>query len=195
MVIETWLIVIGVAAMTMIIFDGKRKKKKNQVASADTPMPLNAVNDDELASNAAFAPDDTHNRLDPDASSAFKSQRDGSYLGVATQIQGKIIANEGVSIKGRVVGAVIARNQFIQLASSSVVNASLESAHIFIDGHLEGDINASQRLTLMSGAKVQGTISTNSFACHAGASVNGSVLPSQGRTAVFPKQKPAEQRA
>ncbi|MCL7929815.1 bactofilin family protein [Halomonas llamarensis] len=179
MAIESWLIVIGVTVMTMIIFDGKRKKKRNQMASADTPMSLNAENDDELASNAAFSPDDTFNRLAHDVCSAFGSHRDGSHLGVATQIRGKIIANEGVSIKGRVVGAVIARNQFIQLSSSSVVNASLESAHIFIDGHLEGDINASQRVTLMSGAKVRGAISTNSFTCHEGANVNGSVLPSQ----------------
>lgn len=191
MAIETWLIVIGVTVMTMIIFDGKRKKKKNQVASADTPIPLNAVNDDELVSNADFPPDDALNRLAPDVSSTFKNQRDGSHFGVATQIQGKILANEGVSIKGRVVGEVIAKHQFIQLASSSVVNASLESAHIFIDGQLEGDINASQRVTLMSDAKVRGTISTNSFTCHEGANVNGSVLPSQGRTAVFPKKKPA----
>lgn len=190
MAIETWLIVIGVAVMTMIIFDGKRKKKKNQMARADTSMPLDAVND-ELASDMTSPPDDAYNRLAPDASSVLGSQQDGSHLGVATQIQGKIIANEGVSIKGRVVGAVIARNQFIQLASSSVVNASLESAHVFIDGYLEGDINASQRVTLMSDARVRGTISTNSFACHEGASVNGSILPSQGKTIVFPKKKPA----
>lgn len=190
MVIETWLMVSGVAVMTMIILHGKRKKKHHQRGSTQTPEPVVAANADESASNVAFIPDNAHPFVS-ETGLAIENQRSGSHLGVATQIHGDITANESVSIKGRVVGAIKANNQFVQLASSSVVNASLEGAHIVIDGHLEGDINASQRLTLMSGAKVRGTISTNGFACHAGASVNGSVLPGQGDSVVFPSQKPA----
>lgn len=190
MVIETWLIVSGVAVMTMIILDGKRKKKQHQRVSTQTPASVDAVNADGSASNVAFIPDTAH-QVVSETGLAIENQRSGSHLGVATQIHGDITTNESISIKGRVVGAIKANNQFVQLASSSVVNASLEAAHIVIDGHLEGDINASQRLTLMSGAKVRGTISTNGFACHAGASVNGSVLPGQGESVVFPSQKPA----
>lgn len=190
MVIETWLIVSGVAVMTLIILDGKRKKKQHPRAGAKTPEPVDAGNADESASNVAFIPDSAH-QVVSETGLAIENQRRGSHLGVATQIHGDITANESVSIKGRVVGTIKAHNQFVQLASSSIVNASLEGAHIVIDGHLEGDIHASQRLTLMSGAKVRGTISTNGFACHAGASVNGSVLPGQGESVVFPSKKPA----
>ena len=190
MVIETWLIVSGVAVMTLIILDGKRKKKQHPRAGAKTPEPVVAVNADDSASNAAFSPDNAQPFV-PEVGLAINTPRSGSHLGVATQVHGDITANESLSVKGRVVGAIKANNQFVQLASSSVVTASLEGAQIVIDGHIEGDINASQRLTLMSGARVRGTISTNSFACHAGASVNGSVLPGQGESVAFPSQKPA----
>lgn len=190
MVIETWLIVSGVAVMTLIIWDGKRKKKQHPQAVAQTPEPVDAGDADDSASNAAFSPDNAQPFV-PETGLALGNPRSGSHVGVATQIYGDITANESLSIKGQVVGAIRANNQFVQLASSSVVTASLEGAQIVIDGHVEGDINASQGLTLMSGARVRGTISTSGFACHAGASVNGSVLPGQGERVAFPSQKPA----
>lgn len=188
MVMETWLMASGVVVMTMIILDGKRKKKRHRAPGEDSPQRAGAVHDHE--SVPASTPDQA--RHAPVADAAFENRQNGSHLGAATQIHGDITADERVSIKGRVVGTVTARHQTIQLASSSVVNASLEGADIVVAGHLEGDINASEGLTLMSGAKVRGTISTSSFACHAGASVNGSVLPGQGGSVVFPEQKPAE---
>lgn len=182
--IETWLILLGVLVMTMIIVDGKRKKLKQQATSNHNASSVTARTDDaSLTDNVltlaalsnAFTPSDESPLRDSGVS--FEARKEGSYLGVATQIAGNIIANESVSIKGRVVGAVIAKRQLIQLSASSVVSADLEGGHVCIDGHLDGDVHASDRLTLMPSAYVRGAMSTNRFECHSGASVTGTVAP------------------
>ncbi|KPQ23685.1 bactofilin family protein [Halomonas sp. HL-93] len=182
--IETWLILLGVAVMTMIILDGKRKKLKKRTGTRHNTSGLNTLTDAVALSGAgdilplAESLNVSESRGEPsqyDGAKSFEDRREGSHLGVATQIAGKVIAHESVSIKGRVVGAVIAKNQLIQLSPSSIVCADLEGGHICIGGHLDGDIHASDRLTLMPSATVRGTMSTNRFECHSGASVNGTV--------------------
>ncbi|OAZ89984.1 bactofilin family protein [Halomonas sp. G11] len=185
--IETWLILLGVAVMTLIIVDGRRKKLKKRAAKMDDASRVSARTDDAAAVDSALtlpalsdalAPSDEPPRRDGCVSLEAPG-REGSYLGVATQIAGNIIANESVSIKGRVVGSVIARHQLIQLGASSVVSADLEGGHVCIDGHLDGDVHASERLTLMPSAKVRGAMSTNRFECHSGANLTGTVADCQ----------------
>ncbi|SES10968.1 protein CcmA, bactofilin family [Vreelandella subterranea] len=185
--IETWLILLSVAVMTLIIVDGRRKKLKKRAAKIDDASRVSARTDDAAAvDNArtlpalsdAFTPSEEPPRCDGDVSHEASS-REGSYLGVATQVAGNIIANESVSIKGCVVGSVIARHQLIQLGASSLVSADLEGGHVCIDGHLDGDVHASERLTLMSSAKVHGAMSTNRFECHSGANLTGTVADCQ----------------
>lgn len=185
--IETWLILLGVAVMTLIIVDGRRKKLKKRAAKMDDASRVSARTDDAAAVDGALSlpalsdaltPSDEPPRRDGCVSLEAPG-REGSYLGVATQIAGNIIAHESVSIKGRVVGAVIARHQLIQLGASSVVSADLEGGHVCIDGHLDGDVHASERLTLMPSAKVRGAMSTNRFECHSGANLTGTVADCQ----------------
>ncbi|MCA1771696.1 MAG: polymer-forming cytoskeletal protein [Halomonas sp.] len=164
--IETWLILFGVAVMSIIVVDGRRNKQKKRAATVDDVMTLPDL------SNAITRPGELSLR---DESESLEVSREGSHLGVATQISGNIIANESVSIKGRVVGAVIAKHQLIQLSASSEVSADLEGGHVCIDGHLDGDVHASDRLTLMPSANVRGAMSTNRFECHSGATITGTV--------------------
>ncbi|QNI03518.1 polymer-forming cytoskeletal protein [Halomonas sp. SH5A2] len=173
--------------MTLIIVDGRRKKLKKRAASNPSALNVNARTDDAAtvdnvltlpALSDAFTPPDA-SPLRDGCVSLEPPRREGSYLGVATQIAGKIIANESVSIKGRFVGAVIAKHQLIQLSASSVVSADLEGGHVCIDGHLDGDVHASDRLTLMPSANVRGAMLTNRFECHSGANVTGTVAACQ----------------
>jgi cytoskeletal protein CcmA (bactofilin family) len=184
---ETWLILLGVTVMTLIILDGRRRKLKKRAASSHNASSVSARTDDAaMVDNVQSLPALSGVLTAPDESplrdgcvSLEPPRREGSYLGAATQIAGNIIANEGVSIKGRVVGAVIARHQLIQLSASSVVSADLEGGHVCIDGYLDGDVHASDRLTLMPSANVRGAMSTNRFECHSGAKVTGTVAACQ----------------
>lgn len=183
---ETWLILLGVAVMTLIIVDGRRRRLKKRAANMDDASRASARTDAAAVDSAltlpalsdALTPSDEPPLRDGCVSPEVPG-REGSYLGVATQVAGNIIANEGVSIKGRVVGAVIARHQLIQLGASSVVSADLEGGHVCIDGHLDGDVHASERLTLMPSAKVRGAMSTKRFECHSGANLTGTVADCQ----------------
>ena len=188
--IETWLILLGVAVMTLIIADGRRKKLKKRAAKMDDGSRVSARTEDAAAVDAvdsaltlpalSGAPTSSDEPPRRDGCVSLEAPgREGSYLGVATQIAGDIIANESVSIKGRVVGSVIARHQLIQLGASSVVSADLEGGHVCIDGHLDGDVHASERLTLMPSARVRGAMSTNRFECHSGANLTGTVADCQ----------------
>ncbi|WP_394424291.1 polymer-forming cytoskeletal protein [Vreelandella stevensii] len=86
MLTETWLIVVGVAVMTIIVMDGRRRKRRLGVAMITHPEPeaLMVEVAVECANDAVV----------------------GSHVGAATRIHGIVTAQESISISGSVQGEV-----------------------------------------------------------------------------------------
>ncbi|GGW43962.1 polymer-forming cytoskeletal protein [Vreelandella hamiltonii] len=124
MQMETWLIIVGVVVMTIIVMDGRRKKRRLGVAVITHPEPeaLMVEVAVECANEAVV----------------------GSHVGAATRIHGIVTAQENISISGSI----------------------------------QGEVHTTHGITLTSLASVQGLLSAGELACHAGATVNGSIVPS-----------------
>jgi cytoskeletal protein CcmA (bactofilin family) len=176
--IQAWFIVIGVAVMTLIVWDGRRRKDKQralatcdaphqaQVVSASTASPVAVKEEPRRATHlAAVAVPGVERRETLPTERAHQ----GSRIGLATNISGKVIADEPVHIKGRIEGSVIAPNHAVSVTATGYVATYIEGSYVDIDGHVSGGLRANAKVTLLSGAHVEGTVDTPRMECMAGA--------------------------
>ncbi|KAA0011802.1 polymer-forming cytoskeletal protein [Billgrantia pellis] len=174
--IQTWLIFLGVVAMTLIIWDGGRRKRKSRAAGSATPgsgasaciarqglLPVAAMNEPVNGTESAGA------------KSVARSGAEGSRIGVATRVSGKLIADEPVMIKGVIEGSVVAKDHHVRVTMSGRVASYLEGREISVDGQVAGRLKAGDKVTLRSRARVRGVIEAKRLECLAGASLQGEV--------------------
>lgn len=168
--IQAWFIILGVGAMMMIVWDGKRCKVKPHVSSVpeglyQTPVATAFIIPDvslkEMSPPKAVAA----NEMEP----AVANVSEGSRIGAATHISGRVIADEPVVIRGHLEGSVIAPNHPVSVAASGHVASYIEGSYVDIDGQLVGTLKANTRATLLSRARVQGVVEAPRLECMAGA--------------------------
>lgn len=177
--IQTWLIFLGVVAMTLIIWDGGRRKMKSRADGSATPESAASV---ACVSREGLSPVASMSEPITGVESAgakpvacFQSGAEGSRIGVATRVSGKLIANEPVVIKGSIEGSVIAKDHHVMVTMSGQVASYLEGREISVDGQVTGILMAGDRITLRSRARVRGVIEAKRLECLAGASIQGEV--------------------
>lgn len=174
------LILAGALCMALIVADGLRRRKSHRnVLAEETTAP--AVTHNVLATH-----DEPQQTLDAEAElltdpavhreERGKSLAAGCHIGPATTVRGNLIARESVIIKGCICGTVVAENQRVHLASGAHVIAFIKGGQVTIDGKVEGNIHATQRLALLQKADVSGDVSTTRFDCLNGAKLHGRVM-------------------
>ena len=182
--IQVWFIVLGVAVMTLIVWDGKRRKLKQRSLSATGLTQNNAV----VAAPTASQPVKTMSPPQAEASStpppSVESIPGGSRIGSATYILGKVIADEPVLIKGRLEGTLIAPNHPVSVTASGHVTSYIEGSCVDIDGQMVGTLKANTKATLLAGARLQGVVEAPNFECMAGAWLQVDVAHSANRQRV-----------
>ncbi|OJA05184.1 polymer-forming cytoskeletal protein [Halomonas sp. QHL1] len=169
--IQVWFIVLGVGAMTLIVWDGKRRKLKQRALSAV------GISHNAHAAGSAPIPDlPIEAMLPPEADAPTATPpvnieciSGGSRIGSATHISGKVIADEPVIIKGRLEGTLIAPNHPISVTATGHVASYIEGSCVDIDGHMVGTLKANTKATLLSRARLQGVVEAPRLECMAGA--------------------------
>lgn len=176
--IQAWFIVIGVGVMTLIVWDGRRRKDKQralatsdathqaQVVSAPIDSPVAIKEKPRATTHLAAVAVPVVERTSKRPS---ERAHEGSRIGLATKISGKVIADEPVHIKGRIEGSVIAPNHTVSVTITGHVATYIEGSYVDIDGHVSGGLRANIKVTLLPGAHVQGTVDTPRLECMAGA--------------------------
>lgn len=172
--IQAWLIFLGIGAMTLIVWDGKRSKIKKAVSFTPPAQRITSLTTclpSELASESV-----SHRAIEPikstqpySVSAHLEKNNQGSRIGAATHIKGTITADEPILIKGQIEGLVIAPNHSVIVSATGYVTDYLEGGVVSIDGKMAGMLKANIKATLLSGAKVQGSVDAPSFECMAGA--------------------------
>jgi cytoskeletal protein CcmA (bactofilin family) len=177
--IQTTFIFLGVAVMTLIVWDGRRRKSKRPAAG----LPESAASA-ACASQPDFFPVAATSETFTGAASAeaqpvarLQHGAEGSRIGVATRVSGKLIANEPVIIKGSIEGAVIAQDHRVMVTMSGSVSSYLEGREVSVDGWVAGVLKAGDKITLRSRADVRGTLEARRLECMAGARIQGEAVP------------------
>jgi cytoskeletal protein CcmA (bactofilin family) len=96
-------------------------------------------------------------------------------IGKSIIIKGDLSGDEDLIIEGKVEGRVQLPNNEITVGSDGRITADIEAKSIIVIGQTAGNLNASERVEVQSGATVQGDIAAPKLQIQEGAVVNGSI--------------------
>jgi cytoskeletal protein CcmA (bactofilin family) len=100
---------------------------------------------------------------------------DLAQIGKSVVIKGELSGSEDLYIDGRVEGTISLKGNSLTVGPNGQVKASIESKAIVVQGKLEGNVQASDRVELRKSAVVTGDISTQRISIEEGAYLKGKV--------------------
>ncbi len=95
-------------------------------------------------------------------------------LGPNDSLEGKLTYEGWLRVEGRLDGEVHVTGD-IQIAPSAKVRASLEASDVAVEGNLQGNVIAHQKLTLSGSGQLTGDVHVAKLQVSDGASLNGYV--------------------
>jgi cytoskeletal protein CcmA (bactofilin family) len=100
---------------------------------------------------------------------------DLAQIGKSVVIKGELSGSEDLYIDGKVEGSISLKGNSLTVGPNGQVKASIESKAIVVQGKLEGNLQASDRVELRKSAVVTGDISTQRISIEEGAFLKGKV--------------------
>jgi cytoskeletal protein CcmA (bactofilin family) len=117
------------------------------------------------------------------SSQAKPSSRDGqavdTLVGPQVTLRGDLEFSGGLYVEGRIVGRVTAiagTQAVLMLAENGSIEGEVHAPVVMIDGRLDGDVHASERVELASKARVTGNVHYRVVEMHAGAQLTGRLV-------------------
>ncbi len=95
-----------------------------------------------------------------------------TVLGPDCHIKGEMTFDSSVCLLGRFEGRIVSKG-VLEVGESAVCKATIDAARVIVDGTVEGDILARERLELHTGASVLGDITAAKLVVAEGASFSG----------------------
>jgi len=111
-----------------------------------------------------------------------------TIIGEGTVIQGDIIYAGGLHIDGKVVGNVSAEKgsaATLTLSKLGSIHGGVNVPTVVIDGEVQGDVAASERVQLIANSRITGNVQYNLIEMEVGAEVNGQLVRQQGEQATL----------
>jgi len=98
-----------------------------------------------------------------------------AVIGQSIQINGDVRGNEDLRIEGDVSGTIELRNSHLTIGKQGKVKADVYAKSIAVDGVIEGDLYATEKVVIHVNAKVKGNIIAPVVGLDEGASFKGSI--------------------
>lgn len=127
----------------------------------------------------------------------FKSkpmQADGqvdTLIGAQVVIHGDLHFSGGLYVEGRIVGKVIAQDgqrATITLAEQGSIEGEVRAPVVILNGRLDGDVYASERVELAAKARVQGNVHYQVVEMLAGSVLTGRLIHAGAHEGHFPAE-------
>lgn len=102
-----------------------------------------------------------------------------TLVGRQSEITGDVRFAGGLHVDGKVKGKVMAdsdKNAVLSISESGVIEGDIRVPHVVLNGMVEGDVYASQRITLSAKARVTGNVYYKLIEMASGAMVNGQLV-------------------
>ncbi len=100
---------------------------------------------------------------------------DLAQIGKSVVIKGELSGSEDLYVDGQVEGSISLKNNSLTVGPNCSGKASVEAKGIVVQGKLEGNVQASDRVELRKSAVVTGDISTQRISIEEGAYLKGKV--------------------
>ncbi|MGV6853065.1 MAG: bactofilin family protein [bacterium] len=110
------------------------------------------------------------------------SKQVDTLIGAGTTIAGDLEFTGGLHIDGSVKGTVKATesNASLTLSQQGRLEGEVHAPHIVLDGVVEGDLYAAEKLELAGNARIHGNVYYNLIEIAVGAEVNGQLIRQTG---------------
>ncbi len=100
---------------------------------------------------------------------------DLAQIGKSVVIKGELSGSEDLYVDGQVEGSIALKGNSLTVGPNGQVKASVEAKGLVVQGKLDGNVNASDRVELRKTAVVNGDISTQRISIEEGAYLRGKV--------------------
>src|SRR5579862_7940116 len=100
---------------------------------------------------------------------------DLAQIGKSVVIKGELSGSEDLYVDGQVEGSIALKGNSLTVGPNGQVKATVEAKGIVVQGKLEGNVQASDRVELRKTAVVTGDISTQRISIEEGAYLKGKV--------------------
>jgi cytoskeletal protein CcmA (bactofilin family) len=98
-----------------------------------------------------------------------------AQIGKSVVIKGELSGSEDLYVDGQVEGSIALKNNSLTVGPNGQIRASVEAKGIVVQGKLEGNVQASDRVELRKSAVVSGDIITQRISIEEGAYLKGKV--------------------
>src|SRR3979411_245147 len=98
-----------------------------------------------------------------------------AQLGKSVMIKGELSGSEDLYVDGHVEGSIKLKGNNLTVGPNGQVKANVEAKGVIVQGKLEGNINASDRVELRKAAIVTGDVTTQRISIEEGAYLKGKV--------------------
>ena len=115
-----------------------------------------------------------------------QSTRVDTLIGPSARIQGDVEFSGGLHIDGQVAGSVRVApggTASVSVREHGLIEGSIEAPHVVLNGTVNGDIVASERVVLGAKARVRGNVSYGEIEMALGAEITGRLIPGNAAAA------------
>jgi cytoskeletal protein CcmA (bactofilin family) len=98
-----------------------------------------------------------------------------AQIGKSVVIKGELSGSEDLYLDGQVEGSISLKGNSLTVGPNGQVKASVDAKGVVVQGNLEGNIQASDRVELRKSASVTGDIATQRISIEEGAFLKGKV--------------------
>ena len=98
-----------------------------------------------------------------------------AQIGKSVVIKGELSGSEDLYLDGQVEGSIALKGNSLTVGPNGTVKASVDAKGVVVQGKLEGNIQASDRVDLRKSAIVTGDISAQRISIEEGAFLKGKV--------------------
>ena len=109
-----------------------------------------------------------------------------TLIGRSARIQGDVEFSGGLHVDGQVTGNVRVApggEASVSVSEHGVIEGSVEAAQVVLNGTVNGDIVASERVVLGAKARVRGNVSYGVIEMALGAEITGRLIPANAAAA------------
>jgi len=112
-------------------------------------------------------------------SNKIRSSKIDTLIGQSIEITGNVKFSGGLHLDGRIVGDVLAEegsDSVLVISDKGRIEGDVSVSFAVINGSIEGNVYASEKLELSSRARIKGNVHYNVLEMASGAAVNGNML-------------------
>ena len=98
-----------------------------------------------------------------------------AIIGSSIHVDGDIRGDEDLLVEGEVNGTINLEHYRVTIGAAANVRADVFAESVYIDGFVEGDVYASEKLTLRKTGRVRGNLTAPRAVIEEGATFKGSI--------------------